>query len=122
MSVNPTGFFSYGLHETVVVDGRGVILLEGKNKDRDGGSNGCHARGQPILMFDGSIKKVEDIVVGDQLMGPDSTPRTVLELKRGHGKMVTIVPKKGTSFTVNEDHILTLVKTKYGPSDRNGGL
>lgn len=100
----------------------GVILLEGKNKDRDGGSNGCHARGQPILMFDGSIKKVEDIVVGDQLMGPDSTPRTVLELKRGHGKMVTIVPKKGTSFTVNEDHILTLVKTKYGPSDRNGGL
>ena len=36
---------------------------------------GCHAAGTQILMFDGSTKPVEDVVFGDVLMGPDSTPR-----------------------------------------------
>ena len=72
---------------------------------------GCHAAGQGLLMFDGSIKKVEDIVVGDLLMGPDSTSREVLALVRGKGRMVRIIPTKGTTFDVNEDHVLTLVRT-----------
>ena len=33
-----------------------------------------------ILMYDGTIKKVQDVVKGDLLMGDDSTPRTVLSL------------------------------------------
>jgi hypothetical protein len=72
------------------------------------GPPGCHAKGQGILMFDGSIKKVEDIKVNDQLMGPDSKPRTVLELRRGYEEMVRINPTKGTSFIVNRNHILHL--------------
>lgn len=72
---------------------------------------GCHAPGQGILMYDGSVKKVEDVAVGDQLMGPDSLPRNVLSLARGHDDMVRIVPVKGTSFIVNMDHILTLQRT-----------
>lgn len=44
---------------------------------------GCHAKGTGILMFDGRVKNVEDIKVGDLLMGPDSRPRTVLSLTRG---------------------------------------
>src|SRR3974390_2923059 len=36
---------------------------------------GCHAAGQLILMHDGSIKVVEDVVVGDRLMGPAGGPR-----------------------------------------------
>ena len=38
----------------------------------------CLAKGTPILMFDGSILPVEDVRVGDKVMGPDSQPRTVL--------------------------------------------
>lgn len=72
------------------------------------GYAGCHRKGQLILMFDGKIKAVEDIVVGDQLMGSDSLPRNVLSLCRGNGKMVQVTPTKGESFVVNEDHILTL--------------
>lgn len=39
ISVQPTGFFSYGWHHTVQLDGLGAILLDGKNHDRHGGSN-----------------------------------------------------------------------------------
>ena len=41
LSVNPTGFFSYGIHDTVELEDHGVVLLEGRNLDRDGGSNGA---------------------------------------------------------------------------------
>ena len=40
----------------------------------------CHGKGTKILMYDGTIKNVEDIKKGDQLMGDDSTPRIVLSL------------------------------------------
>lgn len=72
---------------------------------------GCHARGQGILMFDGSVRPVERVRVGDLLMGPDSRPRLVVRLCRGRGEMVRIVPTKGASFVVNVDHVLTLIKT-----------
>mgnify|MGYP003450987206 FL=1 len=71
---------------------------------------GCHARGQGILMFDGSIKAVEDVLVGDRLMGPDLRPRQVLTLHRGREQMATIFPHAPglEPWTVNMGHILTL--------------
>ena len=78
------------------------------------GPPGCHAKGTKILMFDGTQKNVEDVAVGDLLMGPDSTPRAVLELKRGREKMVKITPIKGEPFVVNKSHILHLT-----PSHKN---
>ena len=71
---------------------------------------GCHAKGTKILMYDGSVKIVEDVKIGDKLMGPDSEPRTVLNLARGNEQMVRIVPTKGESFEVNISHILSLYK------------
>jgi len=65
---------------------------------------GCHAKGTEILMYDGSIKKVEDIIIGDLLMGPDSKSRRVLNLARGRQEMRKIIPTKGKSFVVNLDH------------------
>ena len=75
------------------------------------GPPGCHAKGQGILMHDGTIKKVEDVKVGDLLMGPDSQPRKVLELKRGREEMVRVTPTKGTPFVVNKSHIMHLTPT-----------
>src|SRR5579884_2321848 len=77
-------------------------------------ATGCHRAGQLILMFDGSTKRVEDVVVGDLLMGPDSSPRVVLALAHGQQEMVEIRPIKGDPWVVNLDHILTLKRTtKY---------
>jgi hypothetical protein len=68
----------------------------------------CHAKGQGILMYDGTIKKVENIQIGDLLMGPDSTPREVLKLHSGVDEMYRIHPYRGKSWDVNQHHILRL--------------
>ena len=72
---------------------------------------GCHAKGAKILMNNGSIKKVENIKVGEYLMGPDSKPREVKNLVTGKSEMYKITPSKGDSFVVNKDHILSLKAT-----------
>lgn len=81
---------------------------------------GCHAPGTPILMFDGTIKNVEEVVVNDQIMGPDSKPRSVLKLHQGFDEMVEIRPIKGKSFIVTHDHILSLVRTNRTVAEAEG--
>lgn len=68
----------------------------------------CLGLNTPVLMYDGTIKKVQDINVNDLLMGDDSTPRKVLSLARGKEMMYKITPKKGNSYIVNKSHILSL--------------
>lgn len=75
-----------------------------------GGNSGCLGYGTKIIMYDGSIKEVQDIKVGDQLMGPDSKPRNVLSLARGVEQMYWIRQDKGLDYRVNENHILSLKK------------
>lgn len=84
-------------------------------------ATGCHARGQLVLMSDGSTKLVEDICVGDHVMGEHSEPRVVLELHRGRAAMARIVPTKGTPFVVNLDHVLTLERTSKYRNDPQAG-
>jgi hypothetical protein len=76
---------------------------------------GCHAAGTKVIMYNGELRNVEDVIVGDLLMGPDGTPRTVLELCRGKEEMYEISPKKGgKAFVVNGNHILSLKSTNEG--------
>lgn len=79
------------------------------------GQGKCLAFDTEILMYDGSIKKVQDVVVGDKLMGDDSNPRNVISLARGKEEMFEIVPEKGESYTVNRSHILSL-RSNFGKS------
>ena len=86
---------------------------------------GCHAQGEKVLLADGRSKKVEDVQVGDQLLGADGKKRTVLVLHRGESLMYRIVPIKGEPFTVTKDHTLTLIRTRecnnpQYPSQRDG--
>src|SRR5690625_2680933 len=82
-------------------------------------ATGCHEKGHPILMHDGSIMPVEQVSVGDMVMGPDSKPRTVIKLHRGEQEMFRIIPVKGDSFVVNRDHILSLTTTKKRKNSQN---
>jgi superfamily II DNA or RNA helicase len=77
------------------------------------GRGKCLGKDTPILMYNGKIKLVQDIVVGDLIMGDDSTPRKVLTLARGR-EMMYRVSETGTDrfYIVNESHILSL-KHKY---------
>jgi len=69
------------------------------------------AYGTLIMMHDGTIEKVEDVKVGDELMGDDSEPRTVIKTNIGIRKLYKIVPIKGESYVVTGDHILSLKYT-----------
>lgn len=78
------------------------------------GRGKCLGINTPILMYGGSIKMVQDVVVGDLLMGDDSTPRKVLTLARGRETMYKVreVLEKtnfvAEEYVVNESHILSL--------------
>lgn len=72
------------------------------------GNGKCFALDTPILMYDGTFKKVQDIIIGDIIMGDDSKPRNVLSLGRGEDNMYEITSGKGDSYVVNSEHILCL--------------
>lgn len=97
-----------------------VELLKKKPKGRvlvlDGppGTGKCLGRGTPVLLADGRVVAVEEIVTGDRLMGPDGTARTVLTTNRGEGPLFQIDPLKGESWVCNDVHILSLVNTDSG--------
>ena len=76
------------------------------------GKPGCFTPGTKVLMFDGTTKNVEDVKIGDQVMGDDSTVRNVEELCHNYDDMYEITPEKGESYTVNKQHKLVLMSEK----------
>ena len=73
--------------------------------------------GTKVVMHDGKRKPVEDVKIGDKLMGPDSKPRTVTAVYRGKDRnMYRISQSKGDSYVVNSRHINTFIEV-----DRSGG-
>lgn len=81
----------------------------------------CLGKDTPVLMYSGEIKGVQDIRVGDQVMGPDSKPRKVMSLARGKEEMFEIKTIKGETFTCNRSHILSVVWSKKGTVSRPQG-
>lgn len=71
----------------------------------------CWGKGTEFLMFDGSVKVVEDLEAGDKLMGDDNKPRNILSTTQGMGQMFRIVPNErspAVPFECNDEHILVL--------------
>lgn len=68
----------------------------------------CLGKGTKVLMFNGQLKNVEDVITGDLLMGPDSQPKTVLSTCIGRDQMYNINHKNGFGFRCNAEHILAL--------------
>jgi replicative DNA helicase len=84
------------------------------------GMGKCLGKGTNVLMFDGSLKKVEDILEGELLMGDDSTPRKVLSIARGRESMYWIHQNHGISYRVNESHILSLKRSRREDGHEQG--
>lgn len=90
-----------------------LLIAVGKNKRvtvRSG--HGCHAKGTIIHMYPYGFRCVEDIQVGDYVMGDDGTPREVLTLNTGEEEMARIQYHNGTYYDVNMSHELALVHSK----------
>jgi replicative DNA helicase len=98
------------------------------------GSGKCLGRDTLVMLVTGRVRKVQDLRAGDQLMGPDSQPRTILSTTTGIGPLFRIRPTKGASWVCNGEHVLTLqgtnrkmgqvldVPLKELQPDRNGRL
>lgn len=100
------------------------------------GRGKCLAKGTLVPLYNGNSKKVEDLIVGDTLIGDDGSPRIITSLGSGVAEMYEVSADHSLdqntdtsvsfddiisnykyvnnckSYTVNEDHILTLCKTK----------
>jgi len=71
------------------------------------GGGKCLAIDTTIILNDGSIKKVQDIKVGDLLLSETGVPEQVLSTCTGTEEMFTI-SYESESFTCNASHILSL--------------
>lgn len=73
----------------------------------------CFAAGTPVLMADWTVKNIEDIYPGMEVMGVDFTPRKVLTRHMGVGTLFRIDQENGISYTVNRAHTLCLWDSKH---------
>jgi replicative DNA helicase len=74
----------------------------------------CLAPDTRVMRADGTSTEARNVVVGDDLMGPGSSPRRVLTTTRGTAPMYRIVPKRGEPWGCNGAHVLTVVSTMTG--------
>lgn len=73
---------------------------------------GCHIKGTECYKANKTIEKVENIKVGDSLLGPDMKPRKVLKVFTGIRKLYKITLSNGDYQIVTDNHpVYTKVRT-----------
>lgn len=75
------------------------------------GTGKCLGYGTLVLKSDGSVVPVQELTVGDKLMGPEGKERVLTSLARGEDHLYRITPEDSddaNTFVCNEAHILTL--------------
>ncbi|MDN5075425.1 replicative DNA helicase [Aliarcobacter butzleri] len=82
----------------------------------------CLAKGTKVVMYDGTLKNVEDVEVGDKLMGDDSTPRNILSITFGIEQMYWVRQNKAVDYRVNESHILSLKRSRTEGKHKRGDI
>lgn len=91
----------------------GFLMHRHPYKIAYGGRNSlkCLAVGTKVIMANGSLRAVEDVREGEDVMGPDSLPRRVLSTTRGESNMFRVDQTSAMSYVVNEAHILSLKRS-----------
>lgn len=72
------------------------------------GTGKCMGKDTPILMYDYSIKMIQDIQMNDWLRGDDNIPRKVLSITKGIDNLYKVKQSFGLNYIVNSEHILCL--------------
>lgn len=70
----------------------------------------CHAKGEKVMLASGVSVPIEDVCIGMELMGPDGTPRKVLNTVSGTADLHRVTPIRGDSFVVTANHEIPVVK------------
>ena len=70
--------------------------------------DGCFGKDTDIPLWNGTIKKVQDIIIGDELIGDDGNKRIVLDTFNGQDQLYEVQQTKGANYVVNSKHTLVL--------------
>jgi hypothetical protein len=115
--------------ETHVCDASTVATVRALKKDTrpcpDCGTcifkiEGCFVKDTPILLWNGTTKVSQDIVVGDELVGDDGKKRIVENVVTGEDNLYEIKQQNGTSYTVNSKHTLVLKSQWFSRQEMKG--
>lgn len=87
---------------TALTNGSTILLMGASSMSK------CIKFDEPVICADGTVKRAEEIKVGDKLMGDDGQPRNVLLANYGYGPLYRITPSRGKSWVCNDEHILSL--------------
>lgn len=80
----------------------------------------CLTPSTKVLMYNGNWRRIDQIEVGEQVMGVDSTPRNVLDTAYGEEEMYSVQHKiGGDTYVVNKAHILSLITNSGKYIDKN---
>ena len=66
----------------------------------------CLAPGTSVRMADLSVKNIEDIIIGDLVLGADGKPKEVERVVSGSDLMYKVSQKRGCDYIVNSKHLL----------------
>lgn len=78
----------------------------------------CHKKGDLVLCYDGTYKKIEDIKVGDYVIGMDGNKKEVLKTFTGVDELYEIDPKLNRpKITVTGKHLLPIQNSRKYISD-----
>jgi len=79
------------------------------DKDPTNGVGGpCVLKDTLIVMHDGTLKKVQDIILNDYIIGIDGKPKKVTKLYSGKDLMYKVSQSKGDTYVTTGDHKLYL--------------
>jgi len=70
----------------------------------------CFGKGTKVIMSDFSHKNIEDINIGEFVLGIDGKPKEVMRTCNGIDDMFLVKQKKGIDYIVNSKHKLYLEK------------
>lgn len=77
--------------------------------------SGCHAENEEIMMYDKTVKKIQDIKTGEQVLGGDGRPRKVLAVFEGIGKMCNVKTETNKILKVTLSHRLA-IRSHFKPT------
>lgn len=101
------------IQTTIVYDKLQQAVEQGYEIISAQGSSRCFAEGTLVRMFDGTLKAVEHIAIGDKVMNMHGTGyNTVVEVHSGIDDMYKVHQHRGIDYVVNSRHILSLKQTR----------
>lgn len=82
-----------------------LVLISGKS-----GIGKCFEKDTELILFDRTLKKIQDISFTDYILGIDGSPKRLANKVKGYGDMYEISNISNIkSFVCNREHILTLI-------------